>query len=1277
MQVLNNCCEKNIVKYNKTDSEPSKNKLYYGVYLNFLKTGLFTLFLISVFADVLSAQSQTDLAWQAFIKNDRTEALRLLNEAVIKDSTDKRALLALSLYYSTQKNEGKYREYFLRFLRHEPAPHPYIYAQWLEPAMYEGIKNSKEVRDLYEWLVENPDPQGLLKVMANGQLGDYYQRVQNFKEANKHYSGIGSVDQWMVTGPFDNISASGYDRVFPPETEYNPAGTYSGKNGVPVYWFKNSEVRSDKWVDFTRYFDRTEAVYYANTFVYSDKEQKVQMRIGTSGSLRFFLNDQLVIDVFDENNNDADTYMAETTLQKGWNRLLVKCGYSVIDRCNFLFRITDASGNLISGLKYSTEKQKYNAKSKAAVTPVTCFAIDYFKDRIRENPEHYENYFLLANAYLRNDMAYQAEVTLRPLVKSLTPFSMLNFKMLEVFARSQKSMNLEMTFDYLYASDPQYPDVLIYKANEAAGNEDMDQFESILQKVAELLPDSPELYELRTLLYSKKGQQEKLLETIEEAAVKFPDMFTFQYYKALFAINRNQNFDEAIRIFKKYILTAYDLAPVNQLAGYFLQSGDIASWEKTLAGFAEQSKASPGIYLELGKKFFEMREYQKSAAMIEKGLAIAPMSAALLEKGGDAYLELGDKKKAKEFYAKALLYYPGNYAVREKLRELDGKTPLLSLFPSSDYKSLIAESESPSGANSYILLNDQKRIVYKSGASELSGEVLIRAITRQGIDQIKEYVIPFNPYTEDLTVEKAVVVKKDGSEVKGDVNYNHVVFKSLEAGEHIYVKWKIKNLYSGRLSDQFWDEFGFEQYIPSKLTRYSLLSEDNFTFSHKTQFMEDKPVIKKLDGFTLYEWTLENVPGLKPESDMPALSDVNKRLYISSIPGWDYLVEWYKDLTRNKTRITFEIEETVAELMPDPEKLSKDQKIEIIYNFITENIRYSSVAFRQSGLIPQEARDVLVTRIGDCKDVATLFITMARAAGIESYYVLINTKDEGFNKNVLPSIGFNHAIVALESENGLKFLDLTAANFHYQTLPELDVNGFYLLIKDGIKEPGHVPDAGFYPDNIIRKTTITVRKDDSIEGTNISLKSGIHSAYARYTYRDENPDEQTRIMKEALVQEFPQLSLTSFLTLSDMSDITPEESYMFSFEIPSYISEAGEYGLMKLPWSDKLESSSPISSDQRRFPLMLWSSLDTVKEEMTIILPEGMAPVETSYEQQYTCPAADYRISVTYEEGRLIAVRTMIYKAREVKPEDFQAYKEFYTKAMRGDNKQFLLKRGE
>lgn len=34
---------------------------------------------------------------------------------------------------------------------------------------------------------------------------------------------------------------------------------------------------------------------------------------------------------------------------------------------------------------------------------------------------------------------------------------------------------------------------------------------------------------------------------------------------------------------------------------------------------------------------------------------------------------------------------------------------------------------------------------------------------------------------------------------------------------------------------------------------------------------------------------------------------------------------------------------------------SEEEKIETIYNFITEDIRYSYVPFRQSGLIPEKS----------------------------------------------------------------------------------------------------------------------------------------------------------------------------------------------------------------------------------------------------------------------------------------------------------------------------------
>src|SRR5260370_36959754 len=104
------------------------------------------------------------------------------------------------------------------------------------------------------------------------------------------YSNTHGVKEWTVIGTFDNISASGFDKPFPPETEYLPDKTYEGKNDIPAKWFPVAAIRNDCWIDFTRYFAFTNAIYYANTFVYSPRIQTALIRIGTSGSLKAFLN---------------------------------------------------------------------------------------------------------------------------------------------------------------------------------------------------------------------------------------------------------------------------------------------------------------------------------------------------------------------------------------------------------------------------------------------------------------------------------------------------------------------------------------------------------------------------------------------------------------------------------------------------------------------------------------------------------------------------------------------------------------------------------------------------------------------------------------------------------------------------------------------------------------------------------------------------------------------------------------------------------------------------
>ena len=66
------------------------------------------------------------------------------------------------------------------------------------------------------------------------------------------------------------------------------------------------------------------------------------------------------------------------------------------------------------------------------------------------------------------------------------------------------------------------------------------------------------------------------------------------------------------------------------------------------------------------------------------------------------------------------------------------------------------------------------------------------------------------------------------------------------------------------------------------------------------------------------------------------------------------------------------MKEKVNELFEGKENLTDKEKAIIIYNYIVNDIRYSSISFRQSGLIPQKASSVINTKLGDCKDVSTL-----------------------------------------------------------------------------------------------------------------------------------------------------------------------------------------------------------------------------------------------------------------------------------------------------------------
>jgi tetratricopeptide (TPR) repeat protein len=1236
----------------------------------------------SLFAISSKSNLLVEEAWKYWGENNYQLVEQKFKEAIQEDENNTRAYIGLSYLYQLHDRNSDAWQQFKNVLHTENNYYPYIFSAMLTPKILLNNNDFDDIQDeilkLYLKTANDPNADMMLRGSINEKVGRYYLRYNNYKKAMKYFNALNAITDWYVIGPFDNISASGFDKNYPPETEIDYSKIYKGKNNINVQWFKINKVRSDRWIDLRRYFAYYQSIFYGNTFVYIPEEKDVQIRVGTSGSLKVFLNDELIIKYFDENNNDLDTYIAEVKLQKGWNRLLVKCGFSEINQCNFLVRITDTSGNSINNLQTSSEMHSYPVKPKTSIKSIKNFAEKYFEEKITQFPNHLENYLLLADCYLRNDKASEAELVLRKAI-NLVPNNVLFYKhILEAYQRGEKFDEFATTIEKIYNLDANNIDALIYKFGKFIESLNFDEAEKNLMKLEELIPESRKLYRHTIMFYSKKNLTEKIIETVEKAFNRFPDNWEFVKTKALLEYYVNKNANNAIKIINNYLKRKNTEDAYVTLGDLYLRNSDISNWEQTYLNLLKYYPASTGFYYSMANTYYSIQNYNKAKEYILKTIEICPISSLYWEKLGEIYRATNKIEKAIEAYKTALNIYPTYYEAREILRKIQGKNSIFENFESINIDSLIEKA--PSGEsypedNAIILLDDAKKVIYDEGTSEFAEDLLVKVFNNEGIDDWKEYYIPYNSYTQKIIIEEALSIKKDGSKVKADIDGNHIVFKTLETDDFIYLKWKIRNYYSGKLSGHFWDDFNLNLYYPIKELRYSvLIPEEGCNLQYRTQNMIKVPTTKqKIEDGILYQWRLVDEPAIRSEYGMPILDNIGKKLYISTIDSWENLIDWYHDLSHTKTRSCFEIKESVEKLFSGKTNLSENDKIKIIYDFVTENIRYSYLSFRQSAFIPQEARDLLVNRIGDCKDMAAITIAMLKEVDINAYFILLNTNDEGYNRNILPDVVFNHVIVGVDTQNGILYLDPTAKNHPIGTVPNANLNAFALPIKQGLTEPFYLDDKNFLKRTKYRKTTINIEKNNNILVKRESSRTGSQSHYTRDSYRFMSNKDQIKKLTETLSKTYTSVDLHNF-TIENIDQLNPEIHYNYSFTAHNYLIDAGGFKIFKLPWTDKLNTRKALSYEKRVYPLEYLPAADFVKENLEIYLPSGYQPVNfKDVNIKYNSHIVDFSLTLTFENGILKGTRELINKKAIVLPEEYLEFKKLYNNIVKADNMQILL----
>lgn len=1224
-------------------------------------------------------RTRIDSAWTAWQNAQLEDAERYFRSEAKANPASFEALAGLYQLLMYRQKFDQASELLPQISSASEWANPFFYANWNEVSLYnQRAEVNPKIVALMEHIAESADDYGVLSASANERLALYNITQGNIAEADRRITLLGALEKWSVIGPFDNISGSGFEKVFPPEQKFDPKATYIGRSNIPVSWFPIPAIRRDKWVDFEYYYSVGADVYYAVTFVNSPTTQDVHLRIGTSGSLKVFFNDALITEDEEEKNNGYDTYILPITLRSGWNKVMVKIGSAEIARCNFAARITDNAGKVISGLNYSDQQQPYVPAQMQPVTPLPNFAEQFYREKRQKQPANPLLTLLLAKTYLTTDKHIEAEAVLLDGLKQWPGAPFFMSYLIEAYSRSRKNDELQSTRDKLKKIDTMYVPGIITDFSEKLEQEDFTAAESILNRYEREYANTSTALALRIQLYGKKSQNEQLVAAVEEAHQLYPYSWEFASAFAAVVMGRSRDKDSAIEILNKILDRTHTAQYYWEIGSVYLSFSNVPKWEEFAQAAVERNPVACGYFQSIAEQYLTMQKPAVAEPYIKKALAISPQSGAFHHIYAKIHRAKGDTLQAIKEFREAIKYNPTDFDTRAELRSFEGKQSLFSRFSTVSTDSIIKnapEADAYPDKDFVVLLEEQKRVIYENGASEYTMELIVRLFTSDAVDNWKEYSITTSTGSDGYSIEKAVSVKSDGSEVTADVSGEDVVFKSLAPGDIIHIRWRIRTYNGGRFSNKFWDSYLLNGSVPIRYIRFGLIVPDTIKFDYRVRNAGIQPQIRKTEDGKVYEWTIRNEPAAEAEIGMPSWYEVGKNLEFSNIASWSEIVTWYLELTRQQIKPSREVREQVAMLKDSLLNTTDLEKIRVVYDFITKNIRYSSIPFRQSAYMPQKARAVLTTKIGDCKDLATLFITMIAEFGIKAHYVLVNTFDFGYTRQIpLPSPwSFDHCIVAVETSKGLLYIDLTAPDYAIGSAPEGDVGAFALLIKQGVSAPMTLERSFFTKNTLRRVSEVKLNNAGPIEFTVSSVRSGSLAAGMRSNYQDKSKKDREKMLTETLSQEYQNVAIKAF-AFENLDSTQQHLRYSMTYTVSDLMTEAGSFLLVKLPWSETLTPSPAFTLEQRTFPLEYPLYADTTQETLILRLPTGMTLMEPPKPLKKSSSVAEYSVTYNYTNGVLKAVRTYIQKKDFIEPSEYAEFKTMYNAVVKEDARQLLLK---
>ncbi len=1224
--------------------------------------------------------------WKLIEQNDLAGAQKLLTDGKMNPDKALDAYITSLYIKAYQQQADQVTDFLPAFYDKSPNPDPYLYALWFnQPVLGAyGHKTKAHQINLIKRILDNPKTHGTLRAAAHYQFGLHYVFQGKIDSANAEFNQMGGIKNRQYVGPFENLSGSGIYKSYGPLEKPDGKSEFLSTTHAKVKWFTPPHETPDGWTPFVNQFEENTGVTYAQTFVSSTSDRDILLNVGCTGAVRVWINDALLISEVIERITELDTYTVKCKLKKGVNRILVQLSFSDKTFPNFGVRLTDEGFAPIPELKGSSDYKPYIKASQSAV-PVKHFAESFFENKLKQEPDNLLNHLLLADVYLRNRKLTEArEVIESALTQSDN--NLLRFKLIEILnLEGNNTVKLEHV-DKIRRTDPKASTILEQDITEFVNTERFSEATDLLAEYEKLYGESMKVLSTKMGIYAKQKRMNELVSIAEYSYKKYP--YQPQLVQLMFAIQKEVYRDKAaaMKVYSDYLSHTYDYNLYNQYTKLLHEEGNTAAVKQKREWLVNSFPHETSLLKDLATYHLQAKEYNEAEKYLRKALDLSPYHQRLWDLLGDVKREGNAKGEAIASYQKSLQYNPNQYEVIAKLRQLQGKKEIHLILPQVDIKEAIAKDVPPADQLTtdlgyYVIHEDQSLVMHPGGATEDYRTLILRIVNKNGIEAYKESHIPYTS-SQRLFIEQFDLIKKTGATIRGERSENQIVFTNLEAGDVIVYRYRIQNFVGGRFANDLWSKRFLQDECYVANLRYSVLIPATRKMNYVATNSKLQPTISDIEDFKKYTWTVTNQPGYKSEPYMPAPVDIAGVVHISTLNTWSDIASWYADLINKSSDETFELNAAFRQIFPDEgemKALNEFQRARLIYNFIEENIRYSSVDFRQGAYLPQTASKTLATRLGDCKDLSNLFMKLCEMAGLQAQMVLTATRDNGEMDMMLPSLNFNHCISKVMLDGKTYFIELTDNQLPFASLPNSLMGAMVLEIPrkaDAMKTVQLQKLQSPNRSRDIAKSNLVIRPDGNDLIVEVERKrSGHLTSPLRGDFSHLPYDKQVLTLHDYIGSQNQQASVDT-LILDDLAPLVDSLSMRYRYTLRDVVSEIGSIKTFKLIFPDVVATSNHFVSADRQHAVNYpaYEDADYYETSIQVEIPDGKKLLEVPADVTLDFGEMKYQLRYAQDkQNKLLVTRTFSTKRVPVEVKDYSKLKTFLDNIVKAEQRMIAI----